>query len=87
MKWNFQGWPRKNKVEFQEVLKLKKLKKIHGISRVGAVFSGLSRGSKVKKMKNSRGGFKKVDYVLPPPIWIFSGIAQFRNWPSQFLHS
>ena len=48
-----------------------------GISKgLSFVLSGISRVN-VKKMKNSRGGVKKVYPHSPPspPIWILSGIT------------
>ena len=53
-----------------------------GISRLSYVLSGTSRG-KVKKWEIPGGFSKKVypqPHPPPPPVWIFSGIA---NWDNQ----
>ena len=79
MKWNFQGWPRKNNVEFPGVfvfgLGISKgsntiLWNIQGLS---FVLSGISR-CKVKKWKIP-GKFSKKYILNSPLVWIFSGIA------------
>ena len=99
-KWNFQGWPRKNNVEFPGVF-------VFGLviskgsntvlwniqEGLRFVLSGISRG-KVKKWKIPEGVSKK--YILNPPpsltpVWIFFGIAQYlihnvkvNMWPALF---
>ena len=46
------------------------------IQGLSFAWSGISR-DKVKKRKIPGGGFKKVYPQQPPPVWTFSGIAQF----------
>ena len=41
---------------------------------------GISRGYS-KKIKNSRGSFKKI--YPQPPVWIFSGIAHYKKGKSK----
>ena len=79
MTWNFQGWPRKNNVEFPGVfvfgLGISKgsntiLWNIQGLS---FVFSGIFR-SIVNETFQGRGVEKSISST--PPVWIFSGITQ-----------
>ena len=85
MKRNFQGWPRKNNVEFTGFfvfgLWISKAYNtiLRNIQELSFVLSGISR-AKVKKWKIP-GGSKK--YILNPPVWIFTGgIA--RCWAHLF---
>ena len=72
-KWNFLGWPRKNNVEFPGVFAFGLgisqgfntiLWNIQGLSFLSGNFR-----SQVKKIKTSRGIFKKV--YPQPPLFVF----------------
>ena len=89
--WKFQGsikkevqYPgvfTKTHVEFQWVLVLN-LGIHQAVSHNFAEFTGVTAYTfykgKVTNLKNSRGFFQKSAYILkPPPVWSFSGIAQY----------
>ena len=65
--WNFQGWPRKNYVEFSGVLFL-----VLEFPRDVMQFFTISRG-KLNKRKVLGGLWKQ--YVVKSPVCFFSGIA------------
>ena len=71
--WNFQGYWRKSKWIFRELIKNNvEFPVLWSFLEWSLVLSGISRG-KVKILKNPGGVSKR--YVLNPPCLVFSGIA------------